>query len=135
MEMIYAQIKTLLDTFEFQYAFIEDEPSHQFVIQTGIDGFLDDIMMYLYVGEDQLLLTIALEKVMQNETTFTYMNTWNKESLLFNLFIDDELYLIVESYHSHIIKERIPELFKMCIDVFINEVEYFIEIKNQFIYD
>lgn len=132
MKLVYDKVKEVLLNRELNYEFDSDNPHHQFTVYTGIEGF-SSIDLYLYLNEDEFLFSMVLEKVKINKGLYEVINEWNKESLLFKLYIGEENYLMIESYHCYTKKEDIEVLLNLCFDSFADELQFFLKIKDYLI--
>ncbi len=132
MKLVYDKVKEVLLNRELNYEFDSDNPHHQFTVYMGIEGF-SSIDLYLYLNEDEFLFSMVLEKVKINKGLYEVINEWNKESLLFKLYIGEENYLMIESYHCYTKKEDIEVLLNLCFDSFADELQFFLKIKDYLI--
>lgn len=132
MKLVYEKIKEILREHNFTYDFDMENPSHQFKIYTGIDDF-SDLFILLYISEDVFLFKMIIDKVKVTKGLYEVINEWNKESLTLKLYVGEENFLIVESCHCHSNKEDIGSLLNLCLDSFLEELQFFTKIKDYII--
>lgn len=135
MDYIYNQIKNVFKAYNLDYTFDASNQNYQFSLDVFIEGFYPSMAMYIYVNESELLFTMVTEKVKISEAVYTFINTWNFESLMFKVYIDDNHYLVIESYHGFVGKDHFQSLLTDILDVSSKEVLYFKDINHYFTID